>query len=74
MISWHSAPEYSHKGYIYRPEVDEDDEGIRKATHYCVNRVDATDVMVAPHLPYSFLTQEQFNNFVTMMLKVRSML
>ena len=25
MISWHNAPEYSHKGYIYRPEVEHED-------------------------------------------------
>lgn len=72
-ISWHSAPEFSHKGYIYRPEVDEDDEGIRKATHYCINRVDRTDVMIAPHLPYHFLTEVQFKDFINQMLKVRSM-
>ena len=72
MISWHSAPEYSHKGYIYRPEVDEDDEGIRKAWHSCVNRIDPTDVMVAPHLPYNFLTEEEFKSFIDKMLKVRS--
>ena len=50
MISWHNAPEYSHKGYIYRPEIEhEDEEGIRKATHRCVSRIDPLDVMIAPH-------------------------
>ena len=72
MISWHSAPEYSYKGYIYKPEVDEADEGIRKAWHSCVNRIDQTDVMVAPHLPYNFLTEEEFKSFIDKMLKVRS--
>ncbi len=74
MISWHTIPQHSHLGYIYKPEVDEDDEGIRKATHYIVNRIDVRDVMIAPHLPYDFLTKEEFKNFVTKMLKVRSIL
>jgi len=75
MISWHNAPEYSHKGYIYRPEIEhEDEEGIRKATHRCVSRIDPLDVMIAPHLPYRFLTEDQFKEFVSAMLKVRSMI
>ena len=74
MISWHSAPKFSHKGYLYQPEVDEDEEGIRKATHCCVSRVDPLDVMIAPHLPYRFLTEDQFKEFVSAILKVRSMI
>ena len=73
MMDWQNAPEYSRKGYIYRPEVDEDDEGIRKATHCCVNRIDPTDVMIAPNLPYYFLTKQQFEDFVDVMLITRGL-
>ena len=72
MISWHSVPDYSRKGFVYKPEIDEDDEGIRKATHYCVNRVDPSDVMIASQLPYKFLTRDEFNEFIDKMVKVRS--
>jgi len=74
MISWHNAPEYSHKGYIYRPEVEhEDEEGIRKAIHRFVNRVDPIDVIECwEHSPYSWMTLEQAKEFINKMIKVRS--
>jgi|TARA_R100000388_G_scaffold61524_1_gene45057 hypothetical protein len=72
MIHWDNAPEYSRKGYVYKPEIHEDEEGIRKASHRCVNRIDPTDVMIAPDLPYDWMTQERFNEFVDMMVRVRS--
>ena len=74
MISWHNAPEYSHKGYIYRPEVEhEDEEGIRKATHRFVSRVDVHDVMEChDHSPYSWMTFEQAKKFINKMVKVRA--
>ena len=72
MISWHTIPNYSCKGFLYKPEIEEDEEGIRKATHYCVNRCDPTDVMVASHSPYEFLTRKEFKDFIYKMLGVRT--
>ena len=72
MIHWDNAPEYVRQGYVYKPEIHEDEEGIRKASHRCVNRIDPTDVMIAPDLPYDWMTQERFNEFVDMMVRVRS--
>tara|TARA_Y100001937_G_scaffold13157_1_gene17216 strand:+ start:14724 stop:14942 length:219 start_codon:yes stop_codon:yes gene_type:complete len=72
MISWHSVPNYSRKGFVYKPEINEDEEGVRKATHYCVNRVDPMDVMIAPQMPYDFLTEKEFNDFIDKMVKVTS--
>ena len=73
MISWHSAPDYSHKGYIYRPEVDEDEEGIRKATHRFVSRIDPHDVIEChEHSPYSWMTFEEAKQFINKMIKVRA--
>ena len=54
MMDWQNAPEYSRKGYIYRPEVDE-------------------DVMIAPNLPYYFLTKQQVEDFVDVMLITRGL-
>lgn len=70
MISWHTAPEYSYKGYIYKPEVDEDDEGIRKAWHRCVSRIDPTDVLVSNASPYRWMTKQEFKDFIDVMAKV----
>ena len=70
MISWHNAPEYSYKGYIYRPDVDEDDEGIRKAWHKCVSRVDPTDELVSNATPYRWMTEQEFKDFIDVMAKV----
>ena len=74
MISWHNAPEYSYKGYIYRQEIEhEDGEGIRKATHRFVNRVNSLDVMECrEHTPYRWMTLEQAKQFINKMIKVRS--
>lgn len=73
MISWHSAPGRSYKGYIYRPEVDEDEEGIRKATHRFVSRVDPHDVMIcSEHSPYRWMTFKETKQFIDKMIKVRA--
>ncbi len=72
MISWHNAPQWSRKGYVYQPEVDEDEEGIRKATHRCVSRVDPNDVMISSHTPYHWMSNDEFNKFVDMMVRIRS--
>ena len=72
MIHLDNAPEYVRQGYVYKPIIHEDEEGIRKASHRCVNRIDPTDVMIAPDLRYDWMTQERFNEFVDMMVRVRS--
>jgi hypothetical protein len=74
MINWHNAPEYSHKGYIYKPEIEhEDEEGIRKATHRFVNRVNPLDVMqCGEHTPYRWMTHEQAKKFINKMIRMRS--
>jgi len=74
MINWHNAPEYSHKGYIYKPEIEhEDEEGIRKATHRFVSRVDPLDVMqCGEHTPYRWMTHEQAKKFINKMIRMRS--
>ena len=70
MISWHTAPEYSYKGYIYKPEVDEDDEGIRKAWDRCLSRIDPTDELVSNVTPYRWMTEQEFKDFIDVMAKV----
>lgn len=71
MISWHNAPEYSHKGYIYKPEVEhEDEEGVRKAWHRCINRVDPTDELVSNAPPYRWMTEQEFKDFIDVMERV----
>ena len=71
MINWHNAPEYSHKGYIYKPEIEhEDEEGIRKAWHRCVSRVDPTDELVSNATPYRWMTEQEFKEFIDVMAKV----
>lgn len=72
MISWHNHPKWSHRGYLYLPELDEDCEGVRKATHRCVSRVDPTDVMIDQSFtPYRWMTESEFQKFVEKMGKVR---
>ena len=77
MIAWHNAPSYRYSGYRYMPEVDEDDEGNRKAWHY-VYKVEDVDVngepikhngMTTPafhanHTPYHWLTYDEFKSHV----------
>tara|TARA_R100000951_G_C2640812_1_gene180890 strand:+ start:1118 stop:1342 length:225 start_codon:yes stop_codon:yes gene_type:complete len=71
MINWNNAPEYSHKGYIYKPEIEhEDEEGIRKAWHRCVSRVDPTDELVSNATPYRWMTEQEFKEFIDVMAKV----
>jgi hypothetical protein len=71
MISWHSAPPHSHKGYIYKPEVDEDEEGIRKAWHNIVRRTEPDIVVYTSNQsPYRWMTFDEFKDFINRMEKV----
>ena len=72
MISWHNYPKWSHRGYLYLPELDEDCEGVRKAPHRCVSRVDPTDVMIDQSFtPYRWMTKSEFQKFIQKMVRVR---
>lgn len=74
MINHHNAPQYSHRGYLYQPFIEhEDEEGIRKATHLFINRADPSDIMqCAEHTPYEWMTFDQSKAFIDKMIKVRS--
>ena len=68
MISWHNAPEYSYKGYLYSPEVDEYDDGTRKAWHNIVSRIEPNKVVFTTnHTPYTWMTFEEFKAFIDQM-------
>ncbi len=68
MISWHNAPEHSYKGYLYKPEVDEYDDGIRKAWHNIVSRIEPNKVVFTTnHSPYRWMTFEEFKAFINQM-------
>tara|TARA_R110002012_G_scaffold252404_1_gene431423 strand:+ start:517 stop:741 length:225 start_codon:yes stop_codon:yes gene_type:complete len=71
MISWHNAPEYSYKGYIYKPDVDEYDDGVRKAWHNVVSRENPNVVVFTTnHSPYSWMKESEFKEFIDRMEKV----
>ena len=71
MISWNTAPEYSFKGYLYKPEVDEDEEGIRKVWHNIVYRNEPNKVVFTTnHTPYKFMNFEEFKEFINKMERV----
>ena len=77
MISRHNAPNYRYNGYRYVPDIDEDDEGIRKAWHnvYKVEDIDPNKDAQHPVLPdftidaspYRWLTYDEFTYHVDMM-------
>ncbi len=71
MISWHNAPLHSYKGFLYKPEVDEDEEGIRKAWHNIVRRIEPHIVVyTSNHTPYRWMTFEEFKIFVDQMERI----
>ena len=77
MISWHNAPNYRYNGYRYVPDIDEYDDGVRKAWHnvYRVEDVDPNKDAQHPVLPdftidaspYRWLTYDEFTYHVDMM-------
>lgn len=69
MISWHTAPRHKYKGYVYKPDVDEYDDGNRKASHNVYAEGKENFMHTLPEFyihasPYSFLSFEQFKNHV----------
>lgn len=78
MISWHSAPEYSYKGYLYRPEVEDyynEDGSVdnRKIWHNIVSRLEPNKVVFTTnHSPYQWMTEDEFKAFINQMERVVS--
>lgn len=74
MINHHNAPSHSYRGWVYMPEIEhEDDEGVRKASHRFVDRVDPRDVMICgEHSPYQWMTFQQVVEFIDKMERVKS--
>ena len=67
MINHDNAPEFAYLGFTYKPCINyEDDEGIRKATHYVHrNGQDRHDFIIdASH--YHWLTLDEFQHEVDM--------
>jgi len=78
MITYSNAPNYRYNGYRYVPQIEhEDEEGIRKATHfvYRVEDIDpnnqdegmATPDFIVNASPYRWLTYDEFTYHVDMM-------
>ncbi len=72
MISWHNAPTYRYQGYVYKPDVDEYDDGIRKASHnvYKEGReymMHALPVFIIDASPYRWINYDSFTYHVDMM-------
>jgi len=78
--SYDNAPEWSHKGYVYQPFLDEDEDRV-KVHHDIYKRIDllqaqkfnstATPVFTSNSLQdysaYQYLTEEQFREFINKM-------
>ena len=72
MISWHNAPTYRYNGYVYRPDVDEYDDGVRKAWHFVFREGDEYKTNAKPDFtidasPYDWVTYDEFTYHVDMM-------
>tara|TARA_R100001163_G_scaffold33057_1_gene25634 strand:- start:4190 stop:4567 length:378 start_codon:yes stop_codon:yes gene_type:complete len=67
MINHSNAPKFGYAGYTYRPAIEhEDEEGIRKATHFVYLDCDEEPAFVIDASPYSWLTMEEFQYHVDM--------
>ncbi len=74
MISWHNAPRYEYEGFVYRPDVDEYDDGVRKAWHnvYKAGReymMHALPEFVIDETPYRWLDYDEFTYHVDVMCR-----
>lgn len=71
MISWHNAPTYSYKGFIYKPDVMEYDDGVRKAMHDIVSRLEPNRVVYSTNVsPYRWMTEDEFKAFIDQMERI----
>ena len=69
MINHHNAPKFGYAGYTYRPAIDhEDEEGVRKVTHFVYLNCDEEPAFVIDANPYAWLTLEEFQYHVDMKL------
>lgn len=80
MVNWHNAPEYRYRGVVYMPHVDEqhNEDGsldVRKVFHdiYDETKVAGdygvvTPIFSADHSPYKFMSEDEFQYHVDMML------
>ena len=71
MISWNTAPKYEYKRYVYRPEIIEYDDGVRKAMHDVYVKGNEYKMRLPIHTidasPYKFLSYDEFTYPVDVM-------
>ena len=67
MINHHNAPEFAYLGFTYKPCIEyEDNEGIRKATHYVHRNGQERHDFIINASPYHWLTLDEFQHEVDM--------
>ena len=67
MISHKNAPKFGYAGYEYRPAIEhEDEEGVRKVTHFVHLNCDEEPDFVIDASPYAWLTLEEFQYHIDM--------
>ena len=65
---WDNAPEWSYKGYLYNPEIDDDTDGFHKVWHNVVKRIEPNRVVFTTnHTPYKYMNEQQFKDFINQM-------
>ena len=67
MINHHNAPKFGYAGYEYRPDIEhEDEEGVRKVTHFVYLNCDDEPAFVIDASPYAWLTLGEFQYHIDM--------
>ena len=67
MINHDNAPEFAYLGFTYKPCINyEDDEGIRKATHYVHRNGQEKHDFIIDASPYDWLSLDEFLREVDM--------
>ena len=67
MINHDNAPEFAYLGFTYKPCIEyEDEEGIRKATHYVHRNGQEKHDFIIDASPYRWLNLDQFQLEVDM--------
>ena len=67
MINHHNAPKFGYAGYEYRPVIEhEDEEGVRKVTHFVYLNCDDEPAFVIDASPYTWLTLGEFQYHIDM--------
>lgn len=79
--SHHNAPEFSHKGYVYMPDLDDGDSDVVKVYHNVYRSIDLVHAKKYQTKPqpffesrsfqdysgYQYLTEKQFKEFIDKM-------